>query len=126
MTNGLCCIIGVIKGEMYLNGVLKNDSYFRKIMGYVEQFDSLPLKSTAREAIAFSAALRLDASIDATSRNQWIDAVLDMLDLFPLQNELIGAMDEGGMSFEQRKRVSIGVELAANPSILFLDEPTTG
>lgn len=30
------------------------------------------------------------------------------------------------MSFEQRKRVSIGVELAANPSILFLDEPTTG
>lgn len=30
------------------------------------------------------------------------------------------------MSFEQRKRVSIGTELAANPSILFLDEPTTG
>jgi hypothetical protein len=30
------------------------------------------------------------------------------------------------MSFEQRKRVSIGVELAANPSLLFLDEPTTG
>lgn len=30
------------------------------------------------------------------------------------------------MSFEQRKRVSIGVELAANPSVLFLDEPTTG
>jgi energy-coupling factor transporter ATP-binding protein EcfA2 len=35
-------------------------------------------------------------------------------------------MSAGGMSFEQRKRVSIGVELAANPSILFLDEPTTG
>lgn len=30
------------------------------------------------------------------------------------------------MSFEQRKRVSIGIELAANPTILFLDEPTTG
>ncbi len=35
-------------------------------------------------------------------------------------------MGAGGMSFEQRKRVSIGLELAANPSILFLDEPTTG
>jgi ABC-type multidrug transport system ATPase subunit len=120
------CFAGVIKGEMYLNGVLKNDSYFRKIMGYVEQFDSLPQKSTAREAIAFSAALRLDGSIDVAARNQWVDAVLDMLDLLPLQDELIGAMDDGGMSFEQRKRVSIGVELAANPSILFLDEPTTG
>lgn len=32
----------------------------------------------------------------------------------------------GGMSFEQKKRVSIGVELAANPAVLFLDEPTTG
>jgi ABC-type multidrug transport system ATPase subunit len=30
------------------------------------------------------------------------------------------------MSFEQKKRLSIGVELAANPAILFLDEPTTG
>lgn len=49
-----------------------------------------------------------------------------MLDLQPLQNVLIGSMTEGGMTFEQRKRVSIGVELAANPSILFLDEPTTG
>lgn len=35
-------------------------------------------------------------------------------------------MARGGMSFEQRKRVSIAVELAANPSVLFLDEPTTG
>lgn len=34
---------GVIKGEMYLNGVLKAEGYFRKIMGYVEQFDSLPV-----------------------------------------------------------------------------------
>lgn len=49
-----------------------------------------------------------------------------MLDLNPIANDLIGRMDAGGMSFEQRKRVSIGVELAANPSILFLDEPTTG
>ena len=38
----------------------------------------------------------------------------------------IGETVSGGMTFEQRKRVSIGVELAANPSILFLDEPTTG
>eukprot|EP00981_Chlorochromonas_danica_P008106 scaffold2008_cov295-Ochromonas_danica.AAC.1 len=48
------------------------------------------------------------------------------MDLEPIQNDLIGLSGAGGMSFEQRKRVSIGTELAANPSILFLDEPTTG
>ena len=54
---------GVVKGEIYLNGMPKVDAYFRKINGYVEQFDSLPQKSTAKEAIAFSAALRLAKNI---------------------------------------------------------------
>eukprot|EP00981_Chlorochromonas_danica_P016034 scaffold15287_cov417-Ochromonas_danica.AAC.1 len=49
-----------------------------------------------------------------------------MMDLDPLADEMIGILGRGGMSFEQRKRVSIGVELASNPSIIFLDEPTTG
>jgi ABC-type multidrug transport system ATPase subunit len=47
---------------MYVNGLPKVDSHFRRIMGYVEQFDTLPQRSTAKEAIAFSAALRLPAS----------------------------------------------------------------
>jgi ABC-type multidrug transport system ATPase subunit len=54
---------GVVKGEMYLNGTLKVEGYFRKVMGYVEQFDTLPQKSTAREAVDFSAALRLSPDI---------------------------------------------------------------
>jgi ABC-type multidrug transport system permease subunit len=54
---------GVIKGEIYLNGIPKVENYFRKIMGYVEQFDTLPQKTTAKEAIAFSAALRLAPGI---------------------------------------------------------------
>ena len=49
-----------------------------------------------------------------------------MLELGPIRNKKVGKLETGGMSFEQKKRVSIGVELAANPSILFLDEPTTG
>lgn len=48
-----------------------------------------------------------------------------MLELLPLEGTLVGTDDAGGMSFEQKKRVSIGVELVANPAILFLDEPTT-
>jgi ABC-type multidrug transport system ATPase subunit/ABC-type multidrug transport system permease subunit len=118
--------MGVMKGEMYLNGIPKAERYFRKIMGYVEQFDSLSAKATPREAVEFSAALRLASDISKDQREAWVNSVLEMMDLEPIQDELIGSALTGGMSFEQRKRVSIAVELAANPSILFLDEPTTG
>eukprot|EP00981_Chlorochromonas_danica_P001615 scaffold349_cov237-Ochromonas_danica.AAC.1 len=94
-------------------------------MGYVEQFDTLHQYSTPREAIAFAAALRLSPKITTEQREKWVNAVLNMMDLEPLQNDLIGP-PSGGMSFEQRKRISIATELVANPSILFLDEPTTG
>eukprot|EP00955_Chlamydomonas_euryale_P035504 350146-Chlamydomonas_euryale.AAC.5 len=33
---------------------------------------------------------------------------------------------ESGLSVEQRKRLTIGVELVANPSVIFMDEPTSG
>eukprot|EP00981_Chlorochromonas_danica_P004732 scaffold954_cov173-Ochromonas_danica.AAC.18 len=117
---------GVIRGEMYHNGILKVDAYFRRIMAYVEQFDTLHIKSTPREAIDFNASLRLPSSITVEQRHMWVNSILNMMDLLPIENELIGVTALGGMSFEQRKRVSIGTELAANPSILFLDEPTTG
>lgn len=80
---------GVIKGQMYHNGIPKVDNYFRKIMGYVEQFDTLPQKSTSREAIAFSAALRLSPNITVEQREAWVTIVLNMMDLQPLEHELV-------------------------------------
>lgn len=49
-----------------------------------------------------------------------------MLELDPIANRLIGSDEDGGLSLEQRKRTTLGVELAANPSLIFLDEPTSG
>jgi ABC-type multidrug transport system ATPase subunit len=51
--------------------------------------------------------------------------VLTLLELKPIQDEVIGP-PQSGLSMEQRKRVTIAVELCASPSILFLDEPTSG
>lgn len=49
-----------------------------------------------------------------------------MLELDIIADRLIGSDEEGGLSLEQRKRTTLGVELAANPSLIFLDEPTSG
>eukprot|EP01034_Spumella_vulgaris_P047481 gene47481-biopygen33234 len=117
---------GEVKGGIFVNGKPVEKHAFRHMMGYVEQFDTLAPNDTAREAIEFSAALRLPGDTPADIRAAWVSNVLTLLELDPLENTMIGNAQNGGMSFEQKKRVSIGVELAANPAILFLDEPTTG
>lgn len=68
---------------------------------YVEQFDSLMPKDTARDAIEFSAAMRLPASISTEERGLWVHSVLFMLELLPIENTMVGSELKGGMSFEQ-------------------------
>jgi ABC-type multidrug transport system ATPase subunit len=53
---------------------------------------------------------------------KFVDHVLRTLELQSLADCLVGDIDSGGLSFEQRKRLSIAIELAASPSIIFLDE----
>ena len=50
---------------------------------------------------------------------------MDLVELQPLRNALVGLPGVNGLSTEQRKRLTIAVELVANPSIIFMDEPTT-
>ena len=52
--------------------------------------------------------------------------VMNLVELTPLRNSLVGVPGSTGLSVEQRKRLTIAVELVANPSIIFMDEPTTG
>jgi hypothetical protein len=117
---------GTISGLISVNGSPKEEHSFRRVMAYVEQFDSLRPTDTAREAIEFSAALRLPARphLSGEPRLVGVESILDMLELGPIEGSVVGSSAEG-FTFEQRKRLSIAVELAANPSILFLDEPTS-
>ena len=50
----------------------------------------------------------------------FIDETLVTLELLGIQDCQIGEMTSGGLSFEQLKRLSVAVELVANPSIIFL------
>lgn len=57
---------------------------------------------------------------------RFVEEVLELVELAPLRNALVGLPGVSGLSVEQRKRLTIAVELVANPSIIFLDEPTSG
>jgi ABC-type multidrug transport system ATPase subunit len=56
----------------------------------------------------------------------FIEEVMELVELKPLRNALVGLPGVSGLSTEQRKRLTIAVELVSNPSIIFMDEPTSG
>ena len=51
---------------------------------------------------------------------------MDVVELTPLMFDLVGMPGHTGLSVEQRKRLTIAVEMVANPSVIFMDEPTSG
>ena len=56
----------------------------------------------------------------------FIEEVMELVELEPLRQALVGLPCVSGLSTEQRKQLTIAVELVANPSIIFMDEPTSG
>ncbi len=73
-----------------------------------------------------SARIRLPRSWSDKEINEYIDELLHALNVSHVQHSVIGDDVNRGISGGQRKRVNIGVELAAVPVGIFLDEPTSG
>ncbi|KAG0577501.1 hypothetical protein M758_5G154100 [Ceratodon purpureus] len=117
---------GYIEGEIKISGYPKRQETFARIAGYCEQNDIHSPQVTVRESLFYSAWLRLPADISKATREQFVDEVMELVELKPLENALVGLPGVSGLSTEQRKRLTIAVELVANPSIIFMDEPTSG
>ena len=98
----------------------------RKVIAYVGQEDSLHESSTPRETLWFSARLRLPKTLSDDDCQKVADRTLEALGLEAAADTLIGGGFKKGISGGEKRRVSIGVELVAEPSLLFLDEPTSG
>eukprot|EP00002_Diphylleia_rotans_P014506 TRINITY_DN2829_c0_g1_i1.p1 TRINITY_DN2829_c0_g1~~TRINITY_DN2829_c0_g1_i1.p1 ORF type:complete len:902 (+),score=195.71 TRINITY_DN2829_c0_g1_i1:75-2780(+) len=111
-----------INGEVEDNGVTK----YKKLVGFVPQEDTMLRMMTVKENLLFSARFRLPASYTSDKISLRISEVLDILGLVDVMYSVIGDERTRGISGGQRKRVNIGMELVADPSILFLDEPTSG
>ncbi|GJC92543.1 ABC-2 type transporter [Colletotrichum higginsianum] len=113
--------VGVVSGEMLVNGAALGPE-FQRGAGFCEQRDIHEGTATIREALEFSALLRQERAVPRADKIAYVDRIVHLLELGDLQHAIISSL-----TVEQRKRVTIGVELAAKPSLLlFLDEPTSG
>lgn len=117
--------IGVIGGDVLVDGV-KPGTAFQRGTSYAEQLDVHESTQTVREALRFSADLRQPFEVRQEEKYTYVEDVISLLELENLSDAIIGD-PTSGLSVEERKRVTIGVELAAKPELLlFLDEPTSG
>ncbi|XP_058191671.1 pleiotropic drug resistance protein 3-like isoform X2 [Rhododendron vialii] len=118
--------IGTIQGDIRIGGHPKVQDTFARISGYCEQTDVHSPQITIEESVVYSAWLRLNPEIDSKTKLEFVREVLEIIELDEIMDCLVGIPGASGLSTEQRKRLTIAVELVANPSIIFMDEPTTG
>ncbi|KAL4786048.1 ABC-2 type transporter-domain-containing protein [Aspergillus varians] len=117
--------IGVVTGDMFVDGKPLDSSFQRKT-GYVQQQDLHLSTTTVREALRFSALLRQPKTVSQAEKHEYVEEVIEMLSMQDFADAIVGTPGEG-LNVEQRKLLTIGVELAAKPALLiFLDEPTSG
>ncbi|XP_050443221.1 ATP-binding cassette sub-family G member 1-like [Adelges cooleyi] len=108
-------------GSVYLNNTLRDDKHMSKISCYIQQDDYVRDLLTVRESMTVAAHLKLSTKKSTLSKVQHVENLLDVMGLSAHGNTVTKRLSGG-----QKKRLSIALELITNPSILFLDEPTTG
>jgi len=113
---------GYAKIETLPGGIQK----FRQRIAFVSQEDVVNQSATPREAIRFSAKLRLPRSTTNQEIELLVEEYLDKLGLSKCADAIIGGGLKKGISGGQKKRACIGIELVTDPGIIFLDEPTSG
>tara|TARA_R110002072_G_scaffold227777_1_gene384597 strand:+ start:5258 stop:8332 length:3075 start_codon:yes stop_codon:yes gene_type:complete len=114
-------------GSVTINGldVHEQQNLLEGVIGNVSQDDLLIDELTVFENLFFSAKL----SIKDISKNQLIRKVnklLNSLGLYEIRHLKVGSVVQKVISGGQRKRLNIALELIREPSILFVDEPTSG
>lgn len=114
-----------VEGIVLLDGIPLTSSSARQICR-VQQEDILLPSTTVREAILYSALLRLPYSIPRREKEEIVRSLVSELHLDTCVNTYVGDEHMRGVSGGEKKRVSIGVELVTDPHMIYLDEPTSG
>ena len=114
-------------GKIVINGreLSEDDESFNGVIGYVPQDDLLKEELTAFENLYFNARLCF-SHLSKTQIIKIVDQTLYDFDLIEARNLIVGSPTNKILSGGQRKRLNIALELIREPSILFVDEPTSG
>lgn len=117
------------KGEVLLNGYNLYDEELKEslnsLIGYVPQDDILFEELTVYENLHFNARLCLN-NYSEEEREKAVERMLYDLDLYEVKDLVVGNVLKKYISGGQRKRLNIALELIREPSVLFVDEPTSG
>ena len=117
---------GEIKeGKVVLNGLEAEPHMYQKDLAYVMQHDAMFATQTPREALHFTATLRLP-EYTVEEREDIVNAAITALRLDKCADTVIGSLLIPGLSGGEKKRAAVAVELISSPSLIFLDEPTSG
>lgn len=114
-----------LSGEVLIDGAPQPPN-FKCLSGYVVQDDVVMGTLTVRENLRFSAELRLPSSISRQEKEEKVGRLIQELGLGKVADSRVGTQMIRGISGGEKKRTNIGMELIIDPSVLFLDEPTTG
>ena len=121
LLNALCGINPATGGEVLIGGLplLSRERIDAAAVGFVPQDDIVHLELTVRQAITYSARLRL--RLPAAQIDALVERTMGRLSLLEHRDKRIARISGG-----QRKRVSVAIELLALPAVLYLDEPSSG
>lgn len=117
--------IPVDGGRLHINGFSLEQATTEGVIGYVPQDDLLFEELTVYQNLYFNAKTCFsDFSEDLIDKT--VHKVLDDLDLEDIKDLKVGNPLNKTISGGQRKRLNIALELMREPSVLFVDEPTSG
>jgi ABC-type multidrug transport system ATPase subunit/pSer/pThr/pTyr-binding forkhead associated (FHA) protein len=123
LMNGMCGFTRFTGGHVLLDGedLYRNYGVLKNLIGYVPQQDIVHKDLTLRRMLSYTAEMRMPQDASAEERRKRVAEVIAAVELTGLENSLIRDLSGG-----QRKRASIAVELVSDPTVFFLDEPSSG
>ncbi|XVF85325.1 hypothetical protein PTKIN_Ptkin17bG0108600 [Pterospermum kingtungense] len=113
-----------LSGLLEFNGKPSSNKAYK--FAYVRQEDLFFSQLTVRETLSVAAELQLPEISSVEERDEYVNNLLFKLGLVTCADSTIGDAKVRGISGGEKKRLSLGCELIASPSVIFADEPTTG